>query len=74
MVYFVIHEMGLGKICPYTKFEVSSFTRSKDTVPELIVREYVFYFFNQKMRFYVFLNDMSKNIENAIKSIKSIER
>jgi len=29
--YFVIHKMGLSKIYPYTKFEVSSFTRSKFT-------------------------------------------
>jgi len=29
--YFVTHEMGLAKIYPCTKFEVSSFTRSKDT-------------------------------------------
>jgi len=27
--YFVTHEMGLAKIYPYTKFEVSSFARSR---------------------------------------------
>jgi len=31
--YFVIREMGLVKVYPYTKFEVSSFTRSKGTAP-----------------------------------------
>jgi len=29
--HFVIREMGLARIYPYTKFEVSSFTRSKET-------------------------------------------
>ena len=29
VVYFVTREMGLGKIYPYTKFEVSSFTGSR---------------------------------------------
>jgi len=29
--YFVMHEMGLAKVYQYTKFEVSSFNRSKDT-------------------------------------------
>ena len=29
-VYFVIHEMGLARLYPCTKFEVSSFIRSKD--------------------------------------------
>jgi len=28
---FVMHEMGLAKVYPCTKFEFSSFTRSKDT-------------------------------------------
>jgi len=27
--YFVMYEMGLAKIYPYIKFEVSSFTRSR---------------------------------------------
>jgi len=42
-----------------------------------IVREYVFYVFFfkiQKTRFYVFLNDMSKIIENVIKSIKLLAK
>jgi len=30
--HFVIHEMGIGKICLYTKFEISSFTRYKDAM------------------------------------------
>ena len=30
-VYFVIREMGLARLYPCTKFEVSSFTHSKDT-------------------------------------------
>ena len=29
--HFVVREMGLARIYPYTKSEVSSFTRSKDT-------------------------------------------
>jgi len=29
--YLVTREMGLAKICPYTKFEVSSFTHSRIT-------------------------------------------
>jgi len=29
--YFVMHEMGLAKIYQYTKFELSSFTRSRFT-------------------------------------------
>ena len=28
---FVVREMGIARIYPYTKFEVSNFTRSKDT-------------------------------------------
>ena len=31
--YFVTHEMGLSKIYLGTKFEISSFTHSIDTVP-----------------------------------------
>jgi len=31
VAYFVTHEMGLAKIYPYTKFEVSSFTHSRFT-------------------------------------------
>jgi len=29
--YFVMHEMGLAKISPYTKFDISSFTHSRFT-------------------------------------------
>jgi len=33
--YFVTHEMGLAKIYPYTKFEISSFTRFRFTEGDL---------------------------------------